>query len=233
VSDAEKKDRSTKRIPVGAIKLQFAGELILPRSPGVEFGGLFRRYESLFEALANMERTERLVAYRMLNGLMLTSYAKKAKEVEEKKKLFDLKNSVFLSLVNAPAIRRKLTLKYLASKNFRVLKFCDECTKKNTEAKLEQRQWKFCKKCQVDKNFYNVLSINLPFKDGQLSLFLSNDLIPKVQALIVPKLPKSKLEDAEEQAQYLKFQYNVRNLDAFALDSVMEMHKKVMAAKLG
>lgn len=226
-TDAEDK-KAPKRVPQNTLKLQFAGELVLVKNPLRDLSGLFRRYEALFEAFANMERHERLINYKFLNALMLTSHAKKAATVELKKQLFDMKNALFLSLANDRETRRKLAFKYLVSKNFRVVEFCAECTQRNTEAGLKRHNWKFCKKCQIDRNFYNVLSMHHKFKDGEATLFLSNDLIEQVKGLQIKK--RGKLEETKEEAQYQRYHYNVRNLDAVDLQSVTDWHAKLIAA---
>lgn len=220
--------RPPKRVPQGLLKLQFAGELVLVRNPDRDLSGLFRRYEALFEAFANMERPERLLNYRFLNALMLTSHAKKATTVEDKKRLFDMKNKLFLTLANDRDARRKVAFKYLVSKNFRVTDFCAECVKRNTEADLKRHNWKFCKNCKIDRNFYNVLSMHHKFKDGSSTLFLSNDLIEQVKGLQLKK--KGKLDDVTEESQFQRYHYNVRNLDAFELKSVLDWHAKLVAS---
>lgn len=221
-------EKPKKRLPPNLLRLQFAGELVLVRNPQRELSGLFRRYEALFEACANMEKSERLVNYKFINALMLTSHAKKAVTVEDKKKLFDMKNKLFLALANDKDLRPKLAFKYLVSKNFRVTDFCADCTKRNTETGLKRHAWKFCKTCKVDRNFYNVMSIQYKFKDGAVTLFLSNDLIPQVQNPPVKK--KGKLEDVTEEAIFQRYHYNVRNLDAFDVKSVVEWHNKLAPA---
>jgi hypothetical protein len=227
-ADAEAEKRAAaKRIPPGSLKLAFAGELVLVRNPDRALAGLFRRYEALFEAFANMDRPERLINYKFLNVLMLTSHAKKAESVEEKKRLFDLKNKLFLNLANDRETRKKLAFMYLVSKNFRVTEFCADCVKRNTEANLKRHEWKFCKNCKVDRNFYNVLSMHHKFKDGSATLFLSNDLIEQVKNLQIKK--KGKLEDITEEALFQRYHYNVRNLDAVDLKSVLDWNTKLVA----
>jgi hypothetical protein len=223
---ADKLEKPKKRLPPNLLRLQFAGELVLVRNPQRELSGLFRRYEALFEAFANMEKSERIVNYKFLNALMLTSHAKKAASVEDKKKLFDMKNKLFLNLANDKELRKRLAFKYLVSKNFRVTEFCAACVSRNTEAGLKRHAWKFCKSCKVDRNFYNVMSIHLKFKDGSATLFLSNDLIPQV--LNPPPKKKGKLEEVDEEAVFQRYHYNVRNLDAFDVKSVVEWHNKLV-----
>ncbi len=221
-------DKAAKRIPANSLKLQFAGELVLVKNPDRDLSGLFRRYEALLEAFANQERVERIINYRFVAALALTSHAKKAESVEEKKKLFDLKNALYMKLANTPETRRKLAFKYCVSKNFRVTEFCPDCTRRNEESGLKRHNWKFCKICKVDRNFYNVLSMHHKFNDGSATLFLSNDLIEQVKGLQIKK--KGKLEDTKEEALFQRYHYNVRNLDAFDLKSVLDWQKRLMAS---
>lgn len=226
---AKEAPKPPKRVPQNSLKLQFAGELVLVKNPARDLSGLFRRYEALFEAFANMERPERLINYKFINALMLTSHAKKSTTVEEKKHLFELKNNIYMNLANDRETRKKLAFKYLVSKNFRVTDFCEECVKRNTEQDIKRHNWKFCKSCKIDRNFYNVLSLHHKFKDGSATLFLSNDLIEGVKGLQIKK--RGKLEETKEEALFQRYHYNVRNLDAFDLKAVLDWHKRLMATK--
>lgn len=212
----------TKKIPQGAVQIQMAGELLLARSPDRGMSKLFKRYGSLLESLANMDREERLINYKFLLGLILTSHAKKTQDIPTRKALFDLKNDIFLNLANNRDTRRKLAFKYLVSKNFRVIKFCEKCETQNTNDNTPKHQWKFCKDCEVDRKFFNVLSIHHKFKSGSATLFLSNDLIDKVENLRMPQ--KSKISDFSEEARFEKYHYNVKNLDVFELESVKKAY---------
>ena len=58
-----------------------AGDLMLARCPDRDLAQLFRRYEVLLETFANMDREERLINYKFLIGLILTSHAKKTQEI--------------------------------------------------------------------------------------------------------------------------------------------------------
>ena len=215
-----------KKIPAGSIPLMLAGDLILARNTNREFSQVFRRYEALLETFANMDRDERIMNYKFLVALMLTSHAKKVQSQEERKALFDLKNQLFLSIANNKALRRKIAFRYLVSKNFRVLEFCANCTSRNTAEGLDRHKWKFCKTCQVDRKFYNVLSMKHKFDKGNVALFLSNDLVPQVDGLTVT--PKGELDNETEEGRYDKFHYNVKNLDIFTLDSIKKAYAKLM-----
>lgn len=222
--------KGPKRVPKESLRLQFAGELVLVKNSLRDLSGLFRRYEAIFEALANMDRHERLINYIFINALMLTSHAKKATSVEQKKQLFDLKNALFLKLANDRETRKKLAFKYLSSKSFRVLEFCPECLQRNTESGDKRHDWKFCKACKLDRNFYNVLSMHHKFAEGSATLFLSNDLIPHVKGLQIKK--RGKLEDVKEEARFQRYHYNVRNLDAFDLKNILDWHAKLIKTPL-
>ncbi len=226
VSETEKKP---KRIAQGAVRLQFAGELIIVKCPDPAFSSLFRRYQMLFESLANMERSSRLIVYKMLNALMLTSYAKKTLDKAQKKNLFDYKNRLFLDLANDPVTRQKINFRYLISPNFRVNKFCDECEKKNTETGLERREWKYCPSCVVDHEFYNILSMRHKFKGGQATIFLSNDLIKSISHF--PQVQRGKIDECKEELRYQQYHYNVQNLDVFELQAIMKMNELFLGRK--
>lgn len=223
---SQQSSKFPKRFPPGTLKLQFAGSLVLVRNPVKELSNLARRFEVLFEALANMETPERILIYKMINGLMLTSIAKKTKDIEQKRKLFDLKNELYYNLANDRESRRKLAFMYLISKNFRILEFCPSCTTSNTEQNLKKHDWKFCKECKVDRNFFNVLSMHHKFNGGSATLFLSNDLLHKLHGIQLKK--KGQLENISEEATYNRYHYNVQNMDSFDLQSVLDWNKKLL-----
>jgi hypothetical protein len=218
--------KAIKKLPRGSIQLQFAGDLILAKSAEHNFSGLFKKYTELFEDFANMEREERMINYKFLNALMLTSYAKKSNSQEEKKLLFDKKNTLFLDIANNPKQRKKINLRYLDSKNFRVVEFCKTCTETNEKEKTKRHKWKFCKKCKLDRDFYNIISMHHKYQGGEACLFLSNDQAAKL------KLKNLKIsgqtDDFKEQLKYNKYIYSIRNLDAIDLDSALAMYKKIL-----
>lgn len=214
-----------KKIPAGSIKLQMAGDLLFARCADRELSQLFKRYEALLESLANMDRDERTLNYKFFLGLVLTSHAKKTQTVEERKAIFDLKNEIYFNIANSRETRRKVGFRYLASKNFRVLKFCEKCEASNKKEDRPRHKWKFCENCEVDRKFYNVLQMSHHFDHGTMTLFLSNDLIHKIPGLKMNH--KGKLDGAKEEGKFEKFHYNVRNLDVFDIDSVKAVFKKL------
>jgi hypothetical protein len=225
-TDKNEQAKGPKRIPASSLKFQFAGDMVMVRNPDRNLSGLFRRYEALLEMLANMDREERLLNYRFMIGLILTSHAKKVEKLEDKKRLFDMKNKMFIRIANDRSARKFLAFKYLVSKNFRVIDFCESCVKTNTDAGNKRHNWKFCDKCKLDRDFYNVLSMHHKFKDGYMTLYLSNDLIEQIKGLNVKR--KGKLEDTKEEASFERYHYNVRNLDAFDLETTLTWYEKLI-----
>ena len=223
---AEESNKSIlKRMPRGSVGLMFAGDLILAKCDNPKHRGLFRRFEAIFETLANTEKDERLLRYKLLNALMLTSYAKKAESSEERRRLFDLKNNLFMSIAQDPQLRSKVQYKYLVSKNFRILKYCDACLESNKSLGDDKRLWKHCRDCSVDRNFFNVVAMSHRFPQGSACIFISHDEAKKLPALRL-KL-KGRLGEVKEEARFEKFQYNVKNLDSISLDSVLKMYDKL------
>ena len=132
-------------------------------------------------------------------------------------------------MANDRELRRKLAFKYLVSKHFRVAEFCKECTERNTADGTKRHLWKFCKNCKIDRNFYNVVSMHHKFNDGSATLFLSNDLMSELKGLQITR--KGKLEEVTEEALFQRYHYNVRNLDAIELKSVLDWNKRLLAGK--
>ena len=225
-ASAASEAKKPKRLASGSLKLQFAGDLILVKSSQKSISGLFKRYAALFETLANLPKEDRGLAYKVFTGLMLTSHAKKAPNAETRRNLFELKNQLFLSIANDRSLRRKVEFKYLVSKNFRVVKYCDSCQKTNTEQALDRHKWKYCKKCDVDHNFYNLLSMETRLPQGFARIFISNDQITKIDQLRLPR--RVNADTLKEEAIIDQFHYNTRNLDAIELDSVISLHGKLL-----
>jgi hypothetical protein len=145
---------------------------------------------------------------------------------QTRRKIFELKNQLFLTIANDRALRRKLEFKYLVSKNFRVVKYCESCQKTNAEQALERHKWKYCKQCDVDHNFYNLLSMETRFPQGFARMFISNDQIAKLEYFKLPR--RVNVDTLKEEAIIDQFHYNTRNLDAIELESVMSVHTKLL-----
>lgn len=223
---ANKKKAKKTKIASNTVDMLSAGDLLMARCPGREYAASFRKYESLLENFANMDREERLINYKFFIGLVLTSHAKKTANKEDRRKLFDLKNALYFNLANNKLYRKKMNFRYLTSKNFRVTSYCPECDELNQKENHPRHRWKFCEKCKIDKNFYNILALYHKFDQGSVTLFLSNDLIHKVENIRLTK--RGKLEEAEEETRFQKYRYNVRELSIFKLDCIIKIQKKLL-----
>ncbi len=230
-ASATSEQKKPKRLASGSLKLQFAGDLILVKNAQKSLSGLFKRYAALFETMANMPKEQRGLVYKIMTGLMLTSHAKKTADAEARRGLFDMKNNLFLAIANDRSLRRQVEFKYLVSKNFRVISYCDTCQKTNTELGLERHKWKYCKQCDVDHNFYNLLSMEIRFPHGFARMFMSNDQISKLEHFKLPRRVPATL--LKEEAMIDKFHYNTRNLDAIDLNAVVALHRKLLTTPVG
>lgn len=229
LSATEEATSKKRKLEPGSIRLQMVGDLMMARPTNSEDASLFRKYEALLEKLANFDKEERLLDYKLLVALMITGHAKKTQDIDERKRLFDLKNQIYFDIANNLNSRKRVAFWYLTSKNFRVTDFCKKCEESNTKQNLPRHQWKFCRDCKLDRKFYNVLSMHHKFPDGGITIFLSNDLITKIKNLRVAN--KAKLDNQEEGAKYTKYIYNAKSLSVFDLDSVLAAHKKLLGIK--
>lgn len=215
-----------KKIPTGSIHIQVAGDLILARCSDRSLNAQFKRYETLFEKFANMEREERIINYCFLVGLILTSHAKRTQDKQIRRDLFDRKNEIFLKIANSRAFRKKISFMYLNSKNYLVLEYCPNCKSTNETNSIPKHKWSSCRDCKVDRKFYNVLAIHHKFLNGSATMFLSNDLIDKVTGLKPPQI--GDIESFKEEAKYQKYHYNTQTLSVFSLESTLKAQAKLM-----
>lgn len=225
-SETGEKDKP-KRLPANILKLQFAGDIVLVKRPlDDQYQGLFKRYETLFEALANMSLQERIINYKFLNALMLTGHARRTEDVPKKRQLFDLKNELYFDLARNRETRRLLSFRYLTSKRALVLEYCPDCVKRNEEAKAAKHAWVYCDKCKIDKNFFNVLAMHHKFQKGAGTMFISNEMISKIEHVNVQQTTGER-GDTEEELVFTKYHYTPKHLDAFDVESVLKMNERL------
>ncbi len=223
----EETSSSIKKMPVGAVDLVFTSDILIPKCKDKEALHFFRRYEFLLEKIASYSKEDRYIKYKFIVGLILTSHAKKTLDKDLKKQLFDLKNEIYLSIINDLNSRRKISIKYLSSKNFIVRSYCPECQKENEENEnVPTHKKKFCKNCQIDRNYYDVVSIYHKFgeKSG-FNLFLSKDRMSEIKHW----KPKDKIPLTEPEGGVLgKYKYNISNMSAFNLDSTVKFARTLL-----
>jgi hypothetical protein len=186
----------------------------------------FRKYDALAVHFAGQTREERLLVFGFMFGLSLTAHARRTKNQDQRKKMFDLKNQLFIALANKGEFRRVINFRILQNKRFKVTKYCSECSAKNTESKVPSRQWKYCSNCTVDRNFYDVLSMYHKFDEGGASLFLGNELLHEVRALRnVKRMPFGLVE---EQVTFKKYTYSPKTLVALDYKSCEAAATKIL-----
>jgi hypothetical protein len=214
-----------RRLKPEAIVVNVFGDLMKFSKKAPDVQAPFRKYDTLAVAMAEQPRDERLMMYGFLMGLALTAHARRIKDASKRRFVFETKNRLFLALANNFAMRKVLNFRLCQSKRFKVVKYCADCTRRNSEEGLAARQWKFCPRCQVDRNYYNVLSMFHKHGEGGASLFLGNDLIAQIRGLRV--LKHAKFGQLGEEITFRKYTFSPKNLVALDLASVMSAAQKM------
>lgn len=220
-------DLSPKKIAKASIELVLKGDLILAKNSSINQKGFFKKFEYLFETLANLEKQDRVIQYKLLNALMLTSFAKKANSLEQKKSLFELKNNMFLNLCFHHQSKQIFDFEYIKSYKSLVLDYCQSCAANNEGDNKAKHQWKHCKKCNIDRNFFNVVSLKHIYKQGQARIVLSHDRMNTVP-FKVSKVSNMPAKGIKEEFRFDSYVFNIKNLDAIQFESVMAMYQKLI-----
>lgn len=220
--DAQQSAQETKRsVPLkpvpASIRIDLFGDL-LKFSKKSHQALSFRKFDQLALFLAQKSREERLLIYKIFCGLSLTAHARRTQETSDRKLIFDLKNKLFLSIANDPSLRRMVNLRLGVSKRFKVIEYCSTCDEKNKAANLPTREWKFCHKCKIDRNYYNIISLHHRFEEGSAAMFLGHELIEEIQ--FHKALKKIPLTQIEEELSFIKYKFNPTTLISIELDSL-------------
>ncbi len=221
-------DKKQNKLPQNAVILKQAGDLILPTlaTPSKNHP-FFNKLEFFFEQLANKDRVQRMIAYKMIAALSFTSHARKITSEEERRKLYEFKNNIYLDIANNEAARRLVSFKYLKDqKRALVVKYCDSCTKENTAKDLPKFKWQYCQRCETKPNFFDVLAMTHRSENFSLSIFLSFEQTKKLKNLNVMK--KGQREEADERMSIQKLNVTVRSLAALDLNSCVEIYNKFL-----
>jgi|GEM_PF-508189 len=218
--------KAKRKLKPEAINANLFGDLMKFSKKSPDVLAPFRKYDTFALAMTEQPREERLMMYGFLMGLSLTAHARRIKDPTKRRFVFEQKNRIFLAVANNFALRKVLNFRLCQSKRFKVVKYCEDCVRKNTEAKLSPRQWKFCQKCEVDRDFYNVLSMFHKHAEGGASLFLGNELIEKIRGLRV--LKRARFGQLDEEVTFRKYTFSPKNLVALDLATVMEAARKII-----
>lgn len=214
------------KAPPDLLRLQVMGDLVLPSCTKNDFQGFYEKFERLFELLANTEKKERLLIYKFLNAIMLTSCAKRCQQIEERKRLFDWKNQLFLSIANDMSLRSKLSFHYLMSSIPYVSKYCSTCQSCNQEANLPKSKQQHCAACEVKPHFFDLLAMQLKTNKFSGYLFINYDSIPSIQPFQINS--RKRLGAIKEKISFSKYCYDVQSLKSIDTASVINMYKKLI-----
>ncbi|MFZ9520223.1 MAG: hypothetical protein ACO3A4_07085 [Silvanigrellaceae bacterium] len=224
-SDPAKKRGATIKPVPASIKLDLFGDLLKfsKKSPSATS---FRKFDQLALHLAQMNREERILVYKIFCGLGLTAHARRTTETAERKKIFDIKNKLFFSIANDPNIRRMVNLRLGVSRRFKVTAYCAECTERNKAESLPAREWKFCQKCTIDRNYYNIVSLFHRFEQGAGALFLGQDLLPQLHAHhLIKRVP---LTQISEELSFAKYKFSPKSLISIDFESLKSCSQKLL-----
>jgi hypothetical protein len=224
-TDLQKKRGNTLKPVPASIKINLFGDL-LKFSKSSPATTSFRKFDHLAVTLAQKTREERLLIYKIFCGLSLTAHARRTPNAAERKKIFELKNKLFISIANDPVSRKMTNLRVGVSKRFKVIEYCSECKDKNTAAQIPPREWKFCQKCKIDRNYYNIVSLYHRFDEGSGSLFLGQELLEQIYAFRMIK--KAPLSQMAEELSFSKYKYSPKTLISVELGSLMSCSEKLL-----
>jgi hypothetical protein len=224
------KKRGTTIKPVPAsIKIDLFGDLLKfsKKSPSATS---YRKFDQLALHLAQMNRDERILLYKIFCGLGLTAHARRTTETVDRKKIFDLKNKLFLSIANDPNQRRMVNLRLGVSKRFKVTAYCADCTERNKAENLPAREWKFCQKCSIDRNYYNIVSLFHRFEQGAGALFLGQDLLQQIYAY--HQIKRVPLAQISEELSFAKYKFSPKSLISIEFESLKTCSQKLIDLNL-
>jgi len=222
----EDKAKSVK-VQAESIKLELFGDLVKFSKKNAREILPLKKYDTLAMGLLNFPHDHRLLIYKFLCGLALSAHARRTNNQAQRRMLFDIKNSLFLAIANNLDNRRMLNFRFCVSKRFKVMEYCPECSKKNEDDKLGQKEKVFCQNCKIDRTFFNVLSMFHKFEQGGASLYLGKELMPQIIALKL--LKHVDIEHLPEQISYSKLKFTPHNLISLDLNSVIDVSKKLLA----
>lgn len=219
----------TKLVKVQAesIKLELFGDLVKFSKKNSREILPLKKYDTLAMGLLSFPHDHRLLIYKFLCGLALSAHARRTNNQEQRRTLFDIKNALFLAIANNLDNRRMLNFRFCVSKRFKVIEYCSECSQKNEDEKLGIKEKVFCQNCQIDRTYFNVLSMFHKFEQGGASLYLGKELMPQIIALKL--LKHVDIEHLPEQISYSKLKFTPHNLISLDLNSVIDVSKKLLA----
>jgi hypothetical protein len=225
MTEAQKKNKVAK-LPEGSLKMELFGDLLKISKTSALAALPIKKFDEFCITMTERPREERILLYKFLCGLALTAHARRTTQEAPRKVIYDVKNELFLSIVNHYANRKVLNFRMCVSPRFKVTSYCEACTAANTEANTPRREWSFCKKCKVDRSFYNVLSAFHRYDKGSAALFLGQDRMDQVYP--IREVKKTKLDKVKEELVFGRFHFSPANLQAIRLESLLTVSEKLL-----
>lgn len=222
----KEKEVTKAKTPPESVRMDLFGDLLKfsKKNPTVFLP--LRKFEVIAETLVGWEREERILLYKFLCGLVITAHARRTNDTQTRKKLFDVKNRLYLSIANNLALRRVLNFRFCVSKRFKVLSYCENCSAANATSGSKPRDWKFCSQCKVDRSYYNVISLYHRHAQGGASLFLGKELLP--QLVRMKPIKHVDLEEVKEQFTFGRYRLGPRNLNVVDLSTALVCSEKLL-----
>jgi hypothetical protein len=224
---AAKEKAKTPRVKEESIKTELFGDLMKFSKKNPREILPLKKYDSLAVELVSKTREERLLVYKFLCGLALSAHARRTNDQQKRREIFDLKNKIFLAIANNLNLRRVLNFRFCVSKRFKVNEYCETCASINKQEDRKTKEKSFCNRCNIDRTYYNVLSMFHKFDDGGASLYLGKELMTQVHALKL--LKHVDIDKLPEQLAFKNLRFTPHNLISLDLASVIEVANKLLA----
>lgn len=220
------KTSDSAKVQPGSVKFELFGDILKISRADSKSNTPIKKYEEFCISMTERPREDRILMYKFLCGLALTAHARRTSQEAPRKVIYDVKNELFLSIVNNFSNRKVLNFRLCVSPRFKVTEYCDSCQESNSSSGLDARDWKFCKKCKVDRSYYNVISAYHRFEQGSVALYLGQDLIDKV--FPVKELKKVPMGKFKEELVFGRYHFSPKNLHTIRLDSLLAVSEKLL-----
>jgi hypothetical protein len=206
-----------------SLMIELAGNLahIYKKDPNEE---VRPEFEELSSILMKLEENSRIIIYKCICALALTAHARKLEASQQRKEIFELKNQLFLSIINNPNYSRIVGVKKGVSKKPLVKEYCQECKEKN--AGKHKKDWKYCKKCVLEKGFFDVLSLSHRFNGGAISCFLGKEHFHRLK--FKPKYKEISITKIKEELLFKEYEMHTKLWAVLDFKSVIKVALKLL-----
>ncbi|HET9239171.1 MAG TPA: hypothetical protein VFO10_18065 [Oligoflexus sp.] len=174
------------------------------RADALKFGPLVRAVE----AINSFPDERRPLAIKMLLAVSISAHAKVVADPSKRGRLYELKNRLYLDIVNGPE-RRLVSFRHLKSSRSKVLEKCAVCA---AEGGIR------CRACKVDYSYFDLLQITHLFDSGSFTLVISNDRVARIERFDRKRVRSMPMPDITEQLICEEAPLKCRHLRALGLE---------------